>query len=90
MAEIKMNTDTARSTSSTIQSSHDQIQSALSSLKSSMDALQQSWIAAGATQFAGDYSQWQTSMNNAMQALMALRSRLDREIAEYEQVAAQS
>ena len=87
MATLHMDTDVARSTQSAITNTKSQLDGLLQSMTSSVTGnLQPSWMGNSATEFYGNYDQWQSQMKNLLEQLQALGSRLQTEISEWEQM----
>ncbi len=84
MATLHMETDTARSTQSNITNTHQQLTGMLQSMTSAVTGLQPAWMGNSATEFYGVYDQWRSQMNNLLDQLQQLSSRLQTEITEWE------
>jgi WXG100 family type VII secretion target len=84
MATLHMEVETARSTQNTINNSHAQLTSLVQSMNSSVNGLQAAWQGNSATEFFGEYEQYRSAMNQMMEALNVLNTRLGNEITEWE------
>lgn len=87
MATLHMETETARSTQTTLTNTHQQLTSMLQSMTSSVNSLQPAWVGNSATEFYGTYDQWRSQMNTLLDQLSALSTRLQNEITEWESMA---
>jgi len=79
-----MEVETARSTQSNMSNTHGQLMSLLQSMNSSVNGLQPAWQGNSATEFFGEYEQYRTTMNQMLEALSVLNTRLGNEITEWE------
>ena len=84
MATLHMETDTARGTQTSLTNTHQQLMSMVQSMNNSVNGLQPAWIGNSATEFYGTYDQWRSQMNNLLDQLQQLSSRLQAEISEWE------
>ena len=85
MATLRMDTDVAHSTQSGITNTKSQLERLVKSMSGSVTGnLQQAWTGNSATEFYGVYDQWQSQMNNLLEQLGTLGSRLQNEITEWE------
>ena len=87
MATLHMEVDTARSTQNSMNNTHQQLTSLLQSMTSQVNGLQPAWMGNSATEFFGLYDQWKGSMTQILDQLNQMNSRLQNEIAEWEQMA---
>lgn len=89
MTTLKMNVPEARSTSSSIQTAVGQLNTELSSLKNRVTGMVGSeWQSQAANQFSQEFQTWEQQVKTLLANMEELRGRLDREIAEWEEVAA--
>lgn len=86
MATISMETETARSTQTTISNTQQQLSSMLQSMTSNVNGLQGSWQGNSANEFFSTYEQWRSQMNSILEQLQTLSTRLQNEIVEWETV----
>jgi len=87
-ATLKMNVPEARTTSSSIQTSVDQLRTELNNVKNRITSLVGSeWQSNAATQFQQEFQTWEQQLTTLLTSMDELRTRLEREIAEWEQVA---
>ena len=84
MATLHMEVEAARSTQSNINNTHAQLTSLLQSMNSSVNGLQPAWQGNSATEFFGEYEQYRSTMNQMLEALSVLNTRLSNEITEWE------
>jgi WXG100 family type VII secretion target len=56
-------------------------------MNSSINGLQPAWMGNSATEFFGEYEQWRSTMNQMLEALNILNTRLGNEITEWESMA---
>ena len=87
MATLHMEVETARSTQNNINNTHSQLTSMVQSMNSSINGLQPAWMGNSATEFFGEYEQWRSTMNQMLEALNILNTRLGNEITEWESMA---
>ena len=87
MATLHMEVETARSTQNNMNNTHAQLTSMLQSMNSSVNGLQPAWMGNSATEFFGEYEQWRSTMNQMLEALNILNTRLGNEITEWESMA---
>ena len=59
MATLHMDVETARSTQSNITNTYQQLTSTLQSMTSAVNGLQPAWMGNSATEFFGQYDQWE-------------------------------
>ena len=89
MSTLKMNVPEARSTSSGIQSAVSQLRTELNSLKNRVTSMVGSeWQSQAANQFQQEFTTWEQQIMTLLTNMEELRNRLDREIAQWEEVAA--
>ena len=84
MTTLHMEVETARSTQNTMNNTHAQLTSLLQSMSSSVNGLQPAWMGNSATEFFGEYEQYRSTMNQMLEALNVLSTRLSNEISEWE------
>ena len=84
MTTLHMEVEVARSTQNTMNNTHGQLMSLLQSMNSSVNGLQGSWQGNSATEFFGEYEQYRSAMNQMLEALSVLNTRLGNEISEWE------
>lgn len=89
MTTLKMNVPEARSTSSNIQTAVSQLRTELGSLKNRVTSMVGSeWQSNAANQFQQEFQTWEQQVTTLLTNMEELRDRLDREIAQWEEVAA--
>lgn len=89
MSELRMNVPEAQSTSSAIRNSVTQLQAELTTLNSRVTSMVGSeWQSNAATQFGQQFQEWQTQVKTLLDKMEELRGRLDREIAEWQEMSA--
>ncbi|MBO9318236.1 MAG: WXG100 family type VII secretion target [Chloroflexus sp.] len=86
MPLISIDTDQARATASTFDSSHSSIESALRNMVSAVDAALAVWQGASSQQFANEWNDWRTNLNEMLQLLQGLANGIRREVDEFEAV----
>jgi len=87
MATLHMEVETARSTQTTIGNTHAQLGSLVQTMNSSINGLQPAWLGNSATEFFGEYEQWRSAVNQLLEALSVMQTRLGSEITEWETMA---
>jgi len=88
MTTLHLEVETARGTQSTISNTENQVSSLVQSMTSNVNGLQPAWLGNSATEFFNDYEQWRTAMNNLLESLNTLGTRLGNEISQWEAAAA--
>lgn len=89
MATLHMEVETARSTQNSMVNSRSQLESTVQSMTSSVQGLVGSaWMGNSANEFMNEYEQWRNTMNQLMEQLNTLNTRLMNEIVEWENMAA--
>jgi len=87
MATIHMETSEATSCSSRMKQAHEQIASELNTTRSQINGLVGSgWIAQSANEFHNEFDSLAHQLETCLASLETLHTRLDREIAEWEQM----
>ncbi len=84
MTTLRMETDAARSAQNTLNNSHAQLMAELQTMNSAVNNLQATWEGNSATEFYGEYEQYRSAMNQMLEALNVLNTRLANEITEWE------
>ena len=85
MATLHMDTDGARGVQSNMVNTHGNLTSTVSTMTSAVQGMVGStWIGASATEFMAEYDNWRNTMNQLLDALNQLNTRLQTEIAEWE------
>lgn len=88
MATLKFNLDEGRSTSTAIQTCVTQVGNELNSLKNRVSSMIGSeWQSNSANQFQTEFQSWEQQLQTLLTDLGDLRTRLDQEIVEWEEVA---
>jgi WXG100 family type VII secretion target len=82
-----MEVETAQSTQSSMNNTYQQLNSLLTSMSNSVNGLQPAWMGNSATEFFGLYEQWRSGMTQSLEQLNQMTTRLQAEIAEWEQMA---
>lgn len=87
MTTLHMEVETAQSTQSSMNNTYQQLNSLLTSMSNSVNGLQPAWMGNSATEFFGLYEQWRSGMTQSLEQLNQMTTRLQAEIAEWEQMA---
>jgi WXG100 family type VII secretion target len=87
MTTLHMEVETAQSTQSSMNNTYQQLNSLLTSMSNSVNGLQPAWVGNSATEFFGLYEQWRSGMTQSLEQLNQMTTRLQAEIAEWEQMA---
>ena len=88
MATLHFDTDAGRMTAQTITASKSTIEAELANLRNRVNSMVGAeWISTAANQFQGEFETWAGQLTQTLQALEALRVRLDQEIVEWEAAA---
>jgi len=82
-----MEVEVARSTQNTLSNTQAQLASLVQSMNTAVNNLQPNWQGNSATEFFGEYEQYRTTMNQMLEALNVLQTRLGNEITEWESMA---
>jgi len=91
MATLHMDVDSCTSTQSNIMNTKEQLAQQAAALKQAVDAMVgTTWIAPGANTFQGDFQTWHGSMTQLLEQLNTLGTRLQTEIAQWNEAAAQA
>ena len=89
MATLHMEVESARSTYSSLTTVQGNLTSELGTLTSSVQGLVgTAWMGNSANEFSSEFEQWRTSMNSLLEHLSTLGQRLNNEISEWENMAA--
>lgn len=89
MATLHMEVESARSTQNSMVNSRSQLESTVQGMSSSVQGLVGSaWMGNSANEFMNEYEQWRNTMNQLMEQLNTLNTRLMNEIVEWENMAA--
>ncbi len=89
MTTLHMNTDQARSTAAAMRQAAQEMQAVFNRVNSAVGALESQWQGNSASQFQAEYNAWRQRVQPSMNQLQELTARLQREIAQWEQAAAQ-
>ena len=88
MATLHMEVEAARSTQSNMVNNRSQLESTVQTMTSAVQGLVGSgWIGTSANEFLNEYEQWRNTMNQLLEQLNTLNSRLMNEIVEWENMA---
>ena len=88
MATLHMEVEAARSTQSNMVNNRSQLESTVQTMTSSVQGLVGStWMGNSANEFMNEYEQWRNTMNQLLEQLNTLNSRLMNEIVEWENMA---
>jgi WXG100 family type VII secretion target len=87
MTTLHMEVETAQSTQSSMNNTYQQLNSLITSMNNSVNGLQPAWMGNSATEFFGLYEQWRSGMTQSLEQLNQMTTRLQAEIAEWEQMA---
>jgi WXG100 family type VII secretion target len=82
-----MEVETAQSTQSTMNNTYQQLNSMITSMNNAVNGLQPAWMGNSATEFFSLYEQWRSGMTQSLEQLNQMTTRLQSEIAEWEQMA---
>lgn len=89
MPTLHMEVDIARSTQQTMAHNIDEMRMALQNMQSAINNLRAgAWQGNSATEFFNQYDPLQTKLDNTLQELHMLSTRLQKEISEWEAAAA--
>jgi len=89
MATLHMEVEAARSTQSNMVNNRSQLESTVQTMTSAVQGLVGSaWMGNSANEFMNEYEQWRNTMNQLLEQLNTLNSRLMNEIVEWENMAA--
>lgn len=89
MTQLTFNTDEGRTTSNLISTTCGNLNSELTTLRNNVNGLVgASWIGNSANMFQGEFDTWASDLQRIISELETLKTRLDTEIAEWEQTAA--
>ncbi len=90
MATLHMDVDTCTSTQSNIMSTKEQLAQQVTTLEQAINGMVgTAWIAPGATIFQSDFQTWRGTMNQLLEQLNTMGTRLQTEIAQWNETAAQ-
>lgn len=88
MATIHMEVDSCRSTAAAIGNTKATLEEQVNSLAQNINGVVGSaWIAPSASEFQSAYQEWSGTMKSLLEQLASLQSRLNAEIADFEQAA---
>lgn len=87
MATLHMEVEVARSTQNSMSNTHAQLSSLMQSMNTAVNNLQPNWMGNSATEFFGEFEQYRSTMNQMLEALNVLHTRLGNEITEWESMA---
>lgn len=87
MATLHMEVETVRSAQSTMANTYRQLADLFQDVSSIVSRLQSAWIGPSTEEFFQEYAQWRSRMNAALEELDQMTTRLQAEIAEWEQAA---
>lgn len=91
MATLHMDVDTCTSTQSNIMSAKEQLAQQVATLEQAVNGMVgTAWIAPGATTFQSDFQAWRGTMNQLLEQLNTLGTRLQTEIVQWNEAAAQA
>ncbi len=87
MTTLHMEVETARSTQNSMNNTYQQMNSTVQSMTNAVNGLQSAWMGNSATEFFGLYDQWRSGMTQLLEQLNQMQTKLQAEIAEWEQMA---
>ena len=88
MTTLHFDTDAGKMTSTQINNSCSELNTQLNTLTQRVNSMVGAeWMGNSATMFQSEFQNWSQQLQQCVQQLEALRQRLDREIAEWEQAA---
>lgn len=89
MATIHMEPESCRAVATQLGTARDALNDQIASLQATVNnTVGSAWIAPSATQFQSTYQEWASAMKSLTEQLTDLQTRLNAEVAEFEQAAA--
>jgi uncharacterized protein YukE len=82
-----MDTDVARNVLNHLRTTHGQLLDSISLARQQSTSLEQSWISSSASEFQGEFADWEGQINSMASAMETLANQLEFEINEWEAAA---